>query len=109
MDNLTFTAIGTADPLLASTPISTDDSETSKIENAAHQFESFLIAQMLQSVRESHSQGFGEDDSEASSQASTMFDIADQQFAQMLSRQGGFGLARLVVESLSSRRDDFRK
>jgi Rod binding domain-containing protein len=69
-----------------------------KIEDAARQFESILIAQMLRSGRESAS-AMGEED-ESDSGGSTMLEVAEQQFAQMLARQGGLGLARLVTAGL---------
>ena len=69
-----------------------------KIEDAARQFESILIAQMLRSGRESAS-GIGEED-ESDSAGSTMLEVAEQQFAQMLSKQGGIGLTHMVVAGL---------
>src|SRR5260370_35891086 len=69
-----------------------------KIEDAARQFESILIAQMLRSGRESAS-GIGEED-ESDSGGSTMLEVAEQQFAQMLSKQGGIGLTHMVVAGL---------
>ena len=53
-------------------------------EEAARQFESLLIAQMLKSARES---GWKSDDSQdADSETSTMLDLSEQQFAQMLAQ-----------------------
>ena len=69
-----------------------------KIEDAARQFESILIAQMLRSGRESAS-GIADED-ESDSGGSTMMEVAEQQFAQMLAKQGGIGLTRLVVDGL---------
>jgi Rod binding domain-containing protein len=69
----------------------------SKAEDAARQFEGLLIAQMLRSARESG----GLSDDETDSESSTMFDVAGQQFAQMLAQQGGIGLTRLVAEGLT--------
>jgi Rod binding domain-containing protein len=61
---------------------------------AAKQFEAMLIAQMLRSAREA-----GRDDGEDST-SSTMLDLADQQFAKMLSDSGGLGLGGLIAKSL---------
>jgi Rod binding domain-containing protein len=61
---------------------------------AARQFEALLIAQMLRSARESMQDG--------DSTAETMFDVAGQQFAQMLANNGGLGLAKIVTKSLDS-------
>lgn len=62
---------------------------------AARQFEALLIAQMLRSARESM-----QDDGDTT--AETMFDVAGQQFAQMLANNGGLGLAKIVTKSLDS-------
>lgn len=61
---------------------------------AARQFEALLIAQMLRSARESMQDG--------DTTAETMFDVAGQQFAQMLANNGGLGLAKIVTKSLDS-------
>lgn len=60
---------------------------------AAKQFEALLLAQMLRSARESADQ----DDSTAE----TMFDVAGQQFAQVLANHGGIGLASMLAKSLT--------
>ena len=70
----------------------------SKVEDAAQQFESLLIAQMLRSARESGSGGLDGDDNDSESAA--MLDVADQQFATLLSHHGGLGLTNLVVQGL---------
>lgn len=64
-----------------------------KVEGAAKQFEALMIAQMLRTARENT------EDSDSSS--STMLDIADQQFSQVLANNGGLGLATLVVKGLN--------
>jgi Rod binding domain-containing protein len=48
---------------------------------------------MLRSAREAASE---QDDSTAE----TMFDVAGQQFAQMLADRGGLGLAKLITRGL---------
>jgi Rod binding domain-containing protein len=74
------------------------ESKPTRIEDAARQFESILIAQMLRSARESAS-AMGEED-ESDTGGSTMREVAEQQFALMLARQGGIGLTRLVTAGL---------
>jgi len=68
-------------------------------EEAARQFEGLLIAQMLRSARESASDSQGED---GDSESSTMFDLSDQQFAQMLAQKGGLNLSRLILDGLKT-------
>jgi Rod binding domain-containing protein len=71
-----------------------------KIEEAASQFESILLAQMLRSVRESAA-SIGADE-EGDSESSSMLEVAEQQFARMLAQQGGLGLRGLITSGLES-------
>lgn len=61
------------------------------IPEAAQQFEALLLGQMLKNV--------GPQDSEDST-AEPMWDMAAQQFAEVLSKNGGFGLAKLITAGL---------
>ena len=65
--------------------------------DAAKQFEALMIGQMLRTARASVSSG------EEDSTGETMFDLAGQQFAQMLANSGGFGLAKLITAGLKSK------
>jgi Rod binding domain-containing protein len=83
---------------LANLPIISDPQtgRPSRVEDAARQFEALLIDQMLRTAKETDS-GDSEDDGSSSS---TMLDIANQQFSQLLAKNGGLGLAKLIVEGL---------
>ncbi len=73
-----------------------DDPE--RVRDAATQFESLLLAQMLKSIHEAGSQGWlgaGEDQAGASA-----MDLAQEQFAQALAARGGLGLANFIVSGL---------
>jgi len=68
--------------------------------DAAAQFEGLLLNQMLESAHESNPGSLsGDDDDDAESD--TAFSIAAQQFAQIMAKQGGFGLAKLVTQGLT--------
>ena len=70
--------------------------------DAARQFEALLLAQMLRAAREAGADGWlgtGEDQT-----ASSAMGLAEEQFAQALSAQGGLGLANLIVSGLSEER-----
>lgn len=69
---------------------------------AAVQFESLLIGEMLRSAHESSPGSLSGDDDE-DSQSATLYDIAGQQFAQLLAKQGGLGLARLIAQGLNGK------
>jgi len=69
-----------------------------KIEQAAKQFESLLIAQLMKGMHEAGSKGWLGEQDESSECASEM---AEEQFAQALANGGGLGLARMIVQGLS--------
>jgi flagellar protein FlgJ len=70
-----------------------------RLREAAQQFESLLLAQMLKSMRAGDGWlGTGEDAS-----ASSAVEMAEEQFAQALARNGGLGLTQTIVAGLSSR------
>ena len=72
-----------------------------QIQNAAKQFESLLISQMMKSMREGGSGGWmggGEDKA-----GSTAVEYAEEAFAQALASSGGLGLSRLIVKGLESK------
>lgn len=72
------------------------------VEGAARQFESLLIGEMLRSAREST-----EDDEDASDNTKqTMLDVGDQQFAQVLAKNGGLGMAKMIVAGLNKEKHD---
>jgi Rod binding domain-containing protein len=66
--------------------------------DAARQFESLMIAEMLKSMREASGSGWlGTGDDAAGESA---MGLAQEQFAQALAQNGGLGLSKLVVEGL---------
>jgi len=67
---------------------------------AAKQFEALLIAQMLRTAHESSS---GSLDRGEDSSGDTMFDVAGQQFAQVLANNGGLGLAKMINQGLQQK------
>jgi Rod binding domain-containing protein len=69
-----------------------------KIKDAAGQFESLMVGQILKSAHEEEGgwMGAGEEDQTS---ASTM-QMADEYFARALTSQGGLGLARMISQSL---------
>jgi Rod binding domain-containing protein len=80
-------------PLSAATSLSEDGvAKPKNIPEAAQQFEALLLGQMLQDVHKSEE---SEDPT-----ADTMWDMAAQQFAQVLSKNGGLGLAKLIASGL---------
>jgi Rod binding domain-containing protein len=72
-----------------------------KVEEAARQFESLLIGQILKGMHEAGSAGWlgsGDDPSGESA-----MELAEEQFAQALAARGGMGLAGLITKGLTGR------
>lgn len=70
-----------------------------KVADAAKQFESLLISQVLKIARESTGDGWlgtGEDDA-----AESAMDLGQDYFARTIAQQGGFGLARMIMQGLT--------
>ncbi len=86
-------------------PISTSPRDESlptqphTVRDAASQFEALLIGQLLKSARDSNSGWLDDGEDQAGSTATEM---AEEQLAQALARQGGLGLARMVESGLAS-------
>ncbi len=75
-----------------------DNENTAKIREGAAQFEALLVAQMLKSARESGDGGLmgtGEHQTD-----STMREMAEGCFAEMLSSRGGLGLRDMIEQHL---------
>lgn len=74
--------------------------KSSKLHDAAQQFEALMIGEMMRSVRESGSEGWlgsgggtGDD---------TAMDMAESQFARALSSGGGLGLSNMIEKSVAA-------
>jgi peptidoglycan hydrolase FlgJ len=78
-------------------PAATDSRQPEKIQDAARQFEALLIGQMLKSMREAGDGALSWGGDQASSAAT---EYAQEMFAQALSKGGGLGLSRVVVQAL---------
>lgn len=82
---------------------SLDPRSPQRIREAAEQFEALLIGQLLRSLRESSTGWLGTGEDAAGEQA---LGLAEQQFAQALTAQGGLGLARLIASQLAAPQPD---
>lgn len=75
-----------------------DADSPEKIADAIQQFETLLIEQMLRSMRSSDSNGWMGTEKDSSSES--LMEYAEQEFARVIARNGGFGLAKLLSEGL---------
>jgi flagellar protein FlgJ len=71
-----------------------------RIRDAAQQFESMLLEQILRSARESGSGWLGGDQDTAGDCAT---EFAEQQFAVAMAQRGGLGIANLVAAGLEKK------
>lgn len=67
------------------------------IKEAAEAFEALFIGQLLKSARETGSSG-GLDDGDSS--GNPMMELADENLAQQISKGGGCGLAKAIVQQM---------
>jgi Rod binding domain-containing protein len=74
--------------------------DPAKVREAASQFEALLIGQILHSGHESGSGWLGTPEDSASDCAT---DYAEQQFAAVMAKAGGFGIARMVERNLQAK------
>jgi Rod binding domain-containing protein len=73
-------------------------SSPAKIHQAAVQFESMLIDQVLKLAREAGGSSFtGTEDDEA---GETGYELGEQEFSKMLASAGGLGLAPMIEKGL---------
>ena len=72
--------------------------DMAKINQASEQFEALLIGQLLHSSHSSDGGWLGSDDSSSSSAT----DFAEEQLANTMAQQGGFGLAKMIEHELGS-------
>jgi flagellar protein FlgJ len=86
--------------MLGAGAVTTKSDTPNKVHDAAQQFEALLMGQILRSARQGSSGWLGGEDSSA--ECAT--DYAEQQFAAVLSQQGGLGLADLIVKGLERNR-----
>lgn len=70
-----------------------------RLAQAAQQFESLMIGEMLKTAREGNSEGWLGSGSDGS--AESAMGLAESQFAQAMAARGGFGLAKTIEHSMS--------
>ena len=74
--------------------------DTAKIKDSSQQFEALLIGQILHSAHSGDSGWLGSDDSSDSCAT----DFAEEQMANTIAQNGGFGLAKMIQKELEVRR-----
>ncbi|HUB77919.1 MAG TPA: hypothetical protein VMB03_03935 [Bryobacteraceae bacterium] len=98
---MTIDSTATAAGITSPAPKSKDTPD--KILNAAKQFESLLVAQMMKSMQDSEGGWLGTGDDQSSSAA---MEYGQEAFAQAVSANGGLGLAKMVADGLTRAQKD---
>jgi flagellar protein FlgJ len=70
-----------------------------KLQEAAKQFEALMIGQMMKTVRDSGEGSWLSEGDEAGEDSS--MSMAEEQFAQAMASNGGLGLAKMVMRTMS--------
>lgn len=96
IDNIASAAL----PLVPASAAAPGRDDPAKIHDAAQQFESLLIGQLLKSAREADGGGWMGTDDEDAGQVGV--EMGEQQFAKLLAASGGLGLARLIETGLKT-------
>jgi Rod binding domain-containing protein len=91
MADLVISGLVSAKPLSA--PVA-DSAQVKKIKQSAQEFEAVLLRQLLKEVRSSALA----DPNKGSN--STYLDMADEQLANQLSAQGGFGFGKAMADQM---------
>jgi Rod binding domain-containing protein len=71
-----------------------------KVKDAAQQFEALMIEQLLKTAREASSDGGGWLGTGEDQPGQIAMDMAEQQFASTMAKQGGFGLTTTITRDL---------
>ena len=89
-------------PVLSANGIGTGKADPKKIHDAAQQFESLMIGEMLKSVRENSSSGWLGSGDEDDSTSDSAIGMAESQFANALALSGGLGLSKMIERSVTA-------
>jgi Rod binding domain-containing protein len=92
-------SVNSLSPVLSGSSSANKKDSPEKIKDAAQQFEALMIGQFLKTAREAGSSGgwmgTGEDET-----GQISMDMAEQQLAVTMAKQGGFGLTKTITRDL---------
>ena len=79
----------------------TDGTKNPKLVNAAQQFESMMLQEMLKPMRSGEDSWGGDDDKNSDSSMDTISSFGTEAVATAISKGGGLGIARQVIEQVT--------
>jgi flagellar protein FlgJ len=89
--------VGSLSAPVWNTATSNTKNSPEKIKGVAQQFEALMIQQLLKTSRDEGSGWMGTD---ANDPGQTSLEMAEQQIAMVMSKSGGLGLTKTIVEGL---------
>ena len=93
-------SVGSLMPGLAGATNSKPKDSPEKIKDAAQQFEALMIGQFLKTAREASGSGGGWLGTGEDETGQIPMEMAEQQLAMTMAKQGGFGLTKTITRDL---------
>lgn len=87
--------------LASSAPATTDSAKNSKLVDAAQQFESMLLQEMLKPLRSGQDSWSGDGDTNSDSSMDTISSYGTEAVATAISKGGGLGIAKEVIRQVT--------
>jgi len=82
-------------------PAATDGAKNPKLVNAAQQFESMMLQEMLKPMRSGEDSWGGDDEKSSDSSMDTISSFGTEAVATAISKGGGLGIARQVIQQVT--------
>ena len=82
-------------------PVAADGAKNPKLVNAAQQFESMMLQELLKPMRSGKDSWGGEGEESSDSSMETISSFGTEAVATAISKGGGFGIARQVIRQVT--------
>jgi Rod binding domain-containing protein len=87
--------------IASSAPAATSEAKNPKLVNAAQQFESMMLQEMLKPMRSGEDSWGGDSDKSSDSSMDTISSFGTEAVATAISKGGGLGIARQVIQQVT--------
>lgn len=87
--------------MASSAPAVTDGAKNPKLVDAAQQFESMMLQEMLKPLRSGEDSWGGDDEKSSDSSMDTISSFGTEAVATAISKGGGLGIARQVIQQVT--------
>lgn len=89
-------------------PVRSPGTEDPKLVNAAQQFEGMLLQELLKPMRSNDEQNYWSGDTDSDSGTDTINSFGVEAVATAISKSGGLGIARKVIEQVTAEHEKNR-